>query len=78
MKTDFPSYFIIHPSYFDFLLADDTVFPHPGTEGTGVEAKEDRRPAFPFDSPTGFPEHLKDVIVLQLCQGFDLLSWQFL
>jgi hypothetical protein len=48
------------------LLPEDFQFPHPGAQGTGIETKEFCRPVFTLDSPTGFLEYQKDVVMFQL------------
>jgi hypothetical protein len=55
------------------LLSDDAVYPHPGAKGAGVETKQQRCAVCPLDSPSGFLEHLEDMVVFQLVEGFDLL-----
>jgi hypothetical protein len=54
-------------------LPAKAVFPHPGAKGAGVETKEHRCPVLPLDPPSGFPEHLEDVVLFQLGEGLDLL-----
>ena len=59
------------------LLTSDAVFPHPGAKSAGVETKEYRRSVFPFDAPAGFLKHLKDMVLFQIGDGFDILPYQF-
>jgi len=56
----------------------DAVFPYPGAKSAGVDTKESRCPVFSLDAPTGFLEHLEDVVMFQLGEGFDVLPFQFL
>ena len=52
------------------ILTADAVFPHSAAKSAGVETKDYRCPGFPLDSPTGFLEHLEDIIVFPLAKGF--------
>ena len=62
--------------YFLFLLLPhNAVFPHPGAKGACVDAQDYCCSVFPLDSPTGFQEHIEDMVVFQLNQGFDIISW---
>jgi hypothetical protein len=54
-------------------LPADAIFSHPGAKSAGVETKEYRCPVFPLDSPTGSLEHLENMILFQLDEGFDIL-----
>jgi hypothetical protein len=58
------------------LFADDAVFPHPCAECAGIETKDSGGSVFPLDSPTGFLEHMEDVVVFQLNEGFDSLAFR--
>jgi hypothetical protein len=53
------------------LLTEDSVFPHPGSKSADVETKEYRCPVFSLDSPTGFLEHLQDVVAFQHGEGWN-------
>jgi hypothetical protein len=59
------------------MLTVYAVFPHPGAKSAGVKTKDYCCPGFPLDSPTGFLEHLKDVVLFQLGKGFDILPCLF-
>jgi hypothetical protein len=55
------------------LLPAEAVFPHPGAKGAGIETEKSRCPVFPLDAPTGFLEHMEDVIVFQVGEDLDIL-----
>ncbi len=55
------------------LLPTDTVFAHPGAQRAGVQAQEECRAVFPLDAPVGLLQHLKDMLLLQVGEGFNLL-----
>jgi len=40
----------------------------------GLISSSSAAPFFPSDWPTGFLEHLEDVVVFQLVESFDVLS----
>jgi hypothetical protein len=58
-------------SLLSFLLSSNAQFPHPGAQGAGVETQEECRSVFPLDAPSGLLQHLADMIVFQLGEGFD-------
>jgi len=60
------------------LLADNTVFPHAGAKSAGIEVKEYRSAVFPLDAPPCLLQHLKDMVVFQNGEGFDLSVGRFL
>ena len=52
-----------------FLFPYNSVFPHTGAKGAGVETKQYRRAVFTLYAPTGFLENLQDVVVFQFDQS---------
>src|SRR6185369_11823504 len=63
----------LQPSvYQPDLLTADAVFLHPGAKSAGIETEEQRCPVLAINAPTGFQEHLEDVVVFHIGEGFDV------
>jgi len=58
------------------LLTPYAVFAHACAQSTRVETKDNRRPFFSFDAPTGFLQHLEDVALLQIGKIFDVIFFR--
>src|SRR6185369_3334107 len=60
------------------LLTVDAVFLHPGAKGAGVETKDQSCSVFTINAPTGFQEHLQDIVMFHLGEDFDVIPFTHL
>ena len=57
-----------------WLLPAKAEFPHPGTQRTGIEAKQLGGPLGALDPPSGRLEDLEDMVAFQVGEGLDFLT----